>query len=370
MPFWWYNRATGGMTKTKTDMDQYGILGELPRWKNAIEQNTPMIIKNVDTLKETIPDEYDIFIRQEVKSILAVPFNKREKGVLFLRNPKRYSEKPELLRVMASLVIQEINEQKLLDRMKAETCGSCTDNTNEVIINLFGGLSICAERGKLTESEIKSPLCCKIFVLLLMNRRRGMSARELSEHLWADKDYDNPTRNLRSLLFRLRATLRMITDIDLIVTTTNGYRLNPDVVIKTDFEEFEEIYESRDSVSDTTEKIRLLEKAVNLYQGKLFPMGECEHWIIPLNSRCHIQYLPMVNELMELLHTKKQYDKLYEYAVQAIGIDPESPITIYWLIVALRKYGAADMAKRHLESAKLRLLEEEYRELEARLILQ
>ena len=92
MPFWWYNRTTGGMTKTRTDMDQYGISGELPRWRNAIEQNTPIIIKNVDTLKETIPDEYDIFIRQEVKSILAVPFNKRERGVLLLRNPKRYAD--------------------------------------------------------------------------------------------------------------------------------------------------------------------------------------------------------------------------------------------------------------------------------------
>ena len=243
-------------------------------------------------------------------------------------------------------------------------------DANEVIINLFGGLSVCAERGKLTEAEIKSPLCCKILVLLLMNRKRGMSARELSEHLWADRDYDNPTRNLRSLLFRLRATLRMITDVDLIVTTASGYRINPDVTIKTDFEEFEKICESRNSITDATEKIRLLEKAVKLYQGKLFPTGECEHWIIPLNSRCHILYLPLVNELMELLHTEKQYDKLYEYAMLAVSIDPESPITIYWLIVALRKHGAVDMAKRHLESAKLRLLEEEYRELEARLILE
>ena len=70
MPFWWYNRVTGGMTKTRTDMDQYGILGELPRWRNAIEQNTPMIIKDVDTLKEAIPEEYNIFIQQQVTSIL------------------------------------------------------------------------------------------------------------------------------------------------------------------------------------------------------------------------------------------------------------------------------------------------------------
>ena len=71
---------------------------------------------------------------------------------------------------------------------------------------------------------------------------------------------------------------------------------------------------------------------------------------------------------MELLHDEKQYDKMYEYAMQAVSVEPESPITIYWLIVALRKHGAADMAKRHLESAKLHLLEEEYRELETRLV--
>ena len=104
-----------------------------------------------------------------------------------------------------------------------------------------------------------------------MNRKRGMSARELSDHLWIDKDYDNPTRNLRSVLFRLRSILRMITDMDLIVTTTNGYRLNPDVIIKTDYEEFEKICESRNTITDTT-KIRLLEKAVG-YQENLFPTG-------------------------------------------------------------------------------------------------
>ena len=136
-----------------------------------------------------MPEEYDIFIRKEVKSILAVPFNKRERGVLLLRNPKRYADNPNFLRIMANIVIQEINEQKLLDRMKSEACADCMNSPSEVIINLFGGLSVCAERGKLTEAEIKSPLCCKILVLLLMNRKRGMSARELSEHLWADRDY-------------------------------------------------------------------------------------------------------------------------------------------------------------------------------------
>lgn len=368
MPFWWYNRATGGMTKTKTDLDKYGVLGELPRWKEAIEKNTPIMIHNVEDLKELSPEEYDIFVQQDVRSILAVPFNKRDKGVLFLRNPKRYCENPEFLRVIANIVIQEINEQKLIDRMKTDACTECVDSGNEIRINLFGGLSICAERGKLTEAEIKSPLCCKILVLLLLNRKRGMGSKELSDLLWADKEYDNPTRNLRALFFRLRATLRMITDIDLVCTTVTGYRLNPDVVIKTDYEEFEQICENENSTSDKAERINALERAVELYQGKLFPTGDGEHWLIAHHSRYHIRFLPLLDELMELLHDEKQYDKMYEYAMQAVSVEPESPITIYWLIVALRKHGAADMAKRHLESAKLHLLEEEYRELETRLV--
>lgn len=95
---------------------------------------------------------------------------------------------------------------------------------NEVIINLFGGLEIYTSKGKLTEAEFKSPLCCKVLLLLMMNRNRGVSARELSEQLWPDKEYDNPTGNIRTLLYRFRSAFRIISDTDLIVTTPNGYR--------------------------------------------------------------------------------------------------------------------------------------------------
>ena len=54
--------------------------------------------------------------------------------------------------------------------------------------------------------------------------------------------------------------------------------------------------------------------------------------------------------------------------MMAVSVEPDNPTVLFWLIVALRKHGAIDMAKEHLESARIRLLNEEYQELEERLI--
>ena len=110
-----------------------------------------------------------------------------------------------------------------------------------------------------------------------------------------------------------------------------------------------------------------MKEAVKLYDGKLFPNGDGEHWLIPYSAKYHMMYLEAVDKLMTLLNEGEDYKTLHDYSMRAVKIDPDSPVMIYWLIVALRKNGAIEMAKKHLESAKARLLEEEYRDLEERL---
>ena len=80
-----------------------------------------------------------------------------------------------------------------------------------------------------------------------------------------------------------------------------------------------------------------------------------------------ILYLETLDKLMELLHETKDNKALHKNSMQAITIEPNSPSIICWLIIALRKHGALDMANKHMESAKARLLSEEYRDLEFRL---
>ena len=364
VPFWWYNRATGGMTKTK--LDDSGVYGDFTRWMDALNTNTPIYVDDIEKIKESNPEEYAVYFKQEVRSILAVPYHKREKGFLLLRNPKRHGDKPEMLQIMANILVAEINEQKLLERMKAES--ENMDTSAEIVINLFGGLEIITSKGTLSEAEIKSPLACKLLVLLMMNRHRSMTGRELADALWPDADYTDPTGKLRTLLYRFRTTFRLLSEKELIVTSANGYRINSELSIRTDYEDFERTCEVSKKAYDRYQKKELLCKAVKLYRGKLFPTGSGEHWLLACNSKYHLQYLAIVEELMNLLHSEKNYSMMHEYAMMAVSVEPDNPTVLFWLIVALRKHGAIDMAKEHLESARIRLLNEEYQELEERLI--
>ena len=364
VPFWWYNRATGGMTQTK--LDDGGVYGNFTRWMDALNTNTPVYVDDIEKIKESNPEEYAVYSKQEVRSILAVPYHKREKGFLVLRNSKKYGVKPEMLQIMANILVAEINEQKLLERMKAES--ENMDTSAEIVINLFGGLEIITGKGTLSEAEIKSPLACKLLVLLMMNRHRSMTGRELADALWPDADYTDPTGKLRTLLYRFRTTFRLLSDKELIVTSANGYRINSELSIRTDYEDFERTCEVSKKAYDRYQKKELLCKAVKLYRGKLFPTGSGEHWLLACNSKYHLQYLAIVEELMNLLHSEKNYSMMHEYAMMAVSVEPDNPTVLFWLIVALRKHGAIDMAKEHLESARIRLLNEEYQELEERLI--
>lgn len=364
VPFWWYNRATGGMTQTK--LDDGGVYGDFTRWMDALNNNKAIYVDDIENIRQSNPDEYAIYSKQEVSSILAVPYHKRERGFLLLRNPKRYCNSPEMLQIMANILVAEINEQKLLERMKTES--ENMDTSADIVINLFGGMEIITRKGTLSEGKIKSPLACKLLVLLMMNRHRSMTGRELADAIWPDTDYTDPTGKLRTLLYRFRTTFRMISDKELIVTTANGYRINSELTIRTDYEDFDKICEVSKKAYDRYQKKELLCKAIKLYCGKLFPTGSGEHWLLACNSKYHLQYLAIVEELMTLLHSEKNYSMMHEYAMMAVNVEPDNPTVLFWLIVALRKHGAIDMAKEYLESAKLRLLREEYQELEERLI--
>lgn len=364
VPFWWYNRATGGMTQTK--LDDGGVYGDFTRWMDALNNNNSIYVDDIENIKKSNPDEYAVYSKQDVSSILAVPYHKREKGFLLLRNPKRHCNNPEMLQIMANILVAEINEQKLLERMKAES--ESMDTSADTVINLFGGLEVITSKGTLSEAKIKSSLACKLLVLLMMNRHRGMTGRELADAIWPDADYTDPTGKLRTLLYRFRTTFRMISDKELIVTTANGYRINSELTIRTDYEDFDKICETSKMAYDRYQKKELLCKAIKIYRGKLFPTGSGEHWLLACNSKYHLQYLAVVEELMTLLHSEKNYAMMHEYAMMAVNVEPDNPTVLFWLIVALRKHGAIDMAKEYLESAKLRLLREEYQELEERLI--
>ena len=101
-----------------TKIDEIGVVGIYERWMDALENNHSIIIDCAENIRNENPGEYNLFSQHNTETLLAVPYNKKEKGFLMVRNPKRYLHRPELLQILSYALVSEVNEQKLLDRMK------------------------------------------------------------------------------------------------------------------------------------------------------------------------------------------------------------------------------------------------------------
>lgn len=72
MPFWWYNRLTGGMTTTQ--LEEGHVIGSFEMFRKMIMGNADCYLPEIDTIRFTRPEEYALFKTQDVKSFLAVPY--------------------------------------------------------------------------------------------------------------------------------------------------------------------------------------------------------------------------------------------------------------------------------------------------------
>ena len=77
------------------DMLQYLAVESFPRWCEFLPLNQPVVIPDMEAIRDTHPDEYEFFHRYGVKSILAAPFSKRiNQGYIAVDDPTRFRDDP------------------------------------------------------------------------------------------------------------------------------------------------------------------------------------------------------------------------------------------------------------------------------------
>lgn len=263
------------------------------------------------------------------------------------------------------MVLACVNEQKLMQSMKMSFSPENIENDADIIINLFGDLEIYTSSGVLREGDLKSPKCCRLLAYMLLNKKVTIPAMEIAEAIWPEEaaESDNPGKNLRALVFRLRQAFALVSPHQLIETTTNGYRFNPDLHIMTDLQLFDKYWNMAQQTGSTSTRVEILKQAVDLYKGKVLASAESEHWIMLTASHYDLRYTGVVNELLKTLEDAKDYQNLHKYAAQSLAVAPGNVKAHYWLIVAMFNLGADEMADTQLEAAKRALTDEEYYEL-------
>lgn len=362
-PTVWYN--PNDTDKTTELLGEFESSEFLHRWVKAMHDNTAIIIDDIDEVKRLYPDEYKILERLSCSTVLAVPVKPRPTGFLLVRNPKRYITRSSMLQLLAFVVLACVNERKLMQSMKMSISPDRIEHDTDVIIHLFGNLEIYTSSGILREADLKSPLICKLIAYMVLNKKVTIPAWELAQALWPEEvvDTENPSKNLRALVFRLRQSFSLISGYQLIETSTNGYRLNPKLNIMTDLQVFDHHWETAQQMIATSSRVDILKQAVDIYKGNILTSADDVQWLMLTANHYNLRYIGMVNELLKTLEGQKDYHNLHKYAAHSLTVEPGNMKAYYWLMVAMCNMGAIEMAKTQIEMAKENLTDEEYYDL-------
>lgn len=361
-PIWWYN--VRGADKTKELFEEYETTDCLSRWIQAMKAGKTIYISDVEKIKPDNPDEYKLYKRLGVGSVMGVPFWKRPTGYLVVRNPKRYTSRSSLLKMLAYVIIAQVNERKFLEDAKLSFSPESIQKDTDVMINMFGNIEIYTPKGVLREDQIKSPQICRILAYMLLNRKVSIPAREITDAIWPEEQIDDPGKKVKGHIHRFRNLYPMNVDYTLISTTAKGYRLNPKLNIMTDLKQFESYWLAAQKTTSTAGKIDLLKKAMELYKGEVFSAASTEHWLIHTATHYQLMYVAIVNELLATFDEIENYYDMQQYATEALNMEPGNMQAYYWLIYAMYQMGEIEMAKNEMKIAEQNLSDEEYHELQ------
>lgn len=159
-PYVWYNKNPEDQTELL--VNEFESSEFLYRWVAAMKENLAVIVPDREEIKDTYPDEYNLYQRSHIYSALSVPVKPRPTGFLAVRNPKRYFNRSSMLQMLAFVVLATVNEKKLLDSVKMVSAPESIKNETDILIHLFGELEIIHPKAfyvRLILNPPKSAVC-------------------------------------------------------------------------------------------------------------------------------------------------------------------------------------------------------------------
>jgi len=365
-PLIWYNPSL--QDRTLDILNDFESAEFFPRWIKCMKENIPLYFPKLDELSDASENELRICKSLYIESLLAIPILPRPCGFLVVRNPKRYTNKSSMLRMLGVVILSNINQYRFLESAKQQLSPDAIKNDKDIIMNLFGHIELFTSRGVLHEEEFNSPKCCRIISYLILNKGTHPPLK-IAAALWPEdnSDPDALCSNIRGLLYRFNNKFALISDHRLVESTSAGYRINPELHVMTDLDQFDQCWEAIQSANNSMIRLEMLKQAVRIYRGPVFETAQDEHWLIGLVSHYSIRYGGVVNELLSRLAENNDYTAVGKYASKALNVMPGNMTAHYWLICSLYYSGAPEIAKSEVDRAKADLTDEEYEELISRL---
>lgn len=227
-------------------------------------------------------------------------------------------------------------------------------NKNLIQVVMFGRFELRVDDKSMSAEDIHSDQITKLLAYILINHTKKITVQELSDILWDEEDSSNRAGALKNLMYRMRTTLRKyLGDHNFILTGRGTYCWNEEIGVQLDCEIFEKFCHKGNQLSGM-EQLKQFEKAQELYQGSLLPILASEHWVIPLATYYHSDYLVLTKKVAHLYAEYGKAEEMEAICRKAIGLEPLDEELHYLLIVSLAKQGKNKMGiKQYTEAVDI-----------------
>ena len=253
-------------------MQEFENIYPMKTWLNALKSGEPIIILDLPSIAKALPQEYQTYKRMGIHSLIAVPFEPNPLGFLVLKNPARYRTHTSAVSIFAYVLHRAIAQRNAIERAKMVLTPKEIKSDNDVIINFFGYMEITTKDGIWREQDFNSPKCSRAIAYIILQGASAHSAFAIADALYPEDTIDVETinKNIRGYIYRFRKSFELISKHNLIEYTSHGYKVNPALNIKTDLQQFDDLWEQAQQVIPLTYKVYMLKRAIKLYKGSVY----------------------------------------------------------------------------------------------------
>lgn len=200
---------------------------------------------------------------------------------------------------------------------------SARDSTPALAIHCLGPFQVFQNDLLLENWPLRKALA--IFKYLVAQRQNFVSKEILMDTFWPEADPEAARRNLHQAIYSLRQSLHLDgSDFQYIVFINDRYRLNPDLEVWSDDDDFVQHYTAGSQLEKSgqlEQAIREYEIAVDLYRGNFMAEDLYEDW--PTSRRDYLWqlYLVMMYRLVEFYASRKEYSISAGFCQRIIYLD-------------------------------------------------
>jgi DNA-binding SARP family transcriptional activator len=198
-----------------------------------------------------------------------------------------------------------------------------TTGADALTVHMLGNLRVTV--GEVPVAAWPSRRGRALLLYLLVHRHPWPSREALMEEFWPGAAPDAARNSLNVAVHGLRRALRTATDANLVRFEEGHYRLDPDVRLWLDVEEFERHVDcgrEHEKTGEMTAATAEYELAASLYQGDFLAEDPYEEWPVLTRERLRLAYLDTMDRLSHLYFTRAQYAACATLCQRILERDP------------------------------------------------